>query len=394
MARDLHPSSGMLIANYLVTLGILGAIIYLSIGKPKEYYYATPYNDHEGSSVGYASVACVKCHGEPFTPVVNTGCATTECHSNYMEAYQADFAPPIYEPGWMQLKIDNPRELAKKRAHVASLEYHKLPQVAEMNCADCHVTHLPPPAGVPKVFPHSDPNVLPEGVSITNCAACHGLKQAPPIGAHHAMIQSGIAECWNCHHSTQSWAEDVTTPEGLTERQAADPYDGEPSAYESLPTPVPTPEPTPLPTGFALNPFADAPPVEPENTLPPPTPTPAPVADVDLNWLTLWYDYKPGLDLAAPEKPVLLMFTNKQLLDSNRFEIYFERAREALRYAAGNMVLVRVDTAEFPDMPLQYRLPGAPGLVRLDGNGQFHSRFFAGDGRVPEERLLEFLKAN
>lgn len=388
MAADLRPTGGLLIVNYLVTLGILGAIVFLSVGQPTTYYYATPYNDHEGLGGDYGeAMSCQSCHGKPFTPVVNSGCATTECHSAYLAEFRVDFTPPIYEPGWLKLKQENPQALADRRAEQASLVYHKLPGVMEMQCVDCHVTHRPPPAGVPRRFPHDNPEVLPAGVLVSDCAACHDLKQAPPIGAHATMLQSGVAQCWSCHHSTSSWSENVTRPEGLSVSQAVEPIDGERVVFVSVPEPSPTA--TPIPTMSPDNPFADAPAVEPDG--PPPTPTPVPLSEEELDWRKIWIEYDGTFDFAAADRPVLLLLTNKDLLSSNRFEVYFERAREAVRHAVQNMVLVRVNTAQFPGLAPQYRLPGPPGLVRLDETGAFHSRFFAGDGRVSEERILHFL---
>ena len=393
MAMDLRPTGSMLITNYLITLGILGAIIYLSIGQPKTYYYATPYNDHDGHGGSYESaMTCQSCHSEPFLPVVNLDCANTGCHSTYMHEYELAFAPPVYDVGWVALREKEPWELAGRRTVQASLVYHKLPDVQSLSCTGCHVTHQPPPAGVPKIFPHSDADLLPEGVTSTDCAACHNLNQAPPIRAHAELLASGIAKCWDCHHSSNSWSEEVVwvgKPAGVSAGEANSPIDGDVQGFASLPVPTPTAAPAPE----AFNPFADAPAIVPDGApAPEPSPTPAPRTAVELDWLTLWTDYEPGMSFSATGRPVLLLFSHSESLASNRFEIYFDRAREAVAYAAGNMTLVRVDAAKYPEVSLQYRLPGAPGLVRLDAQGRFHSRLFDDEGRVPEAKILQFLK--
>lgn len=208
-----RPTSRLLAINYVVTLGILGAIVYLSQGKPTVYYYSPVYNDHQGP--GYDAPDCRACHSAPFRRVENTDCTNSLCHQSYQPDYTGWDRRIVYDAEWVSLRNGEaaPQYTAARR-QAASVAFHHLPAMRELSCTACHKTHTPPPDGRPLTFPHRPSPVVPEGVALNQCASCHGPNQAPPIHAHAELLAAGGGECFQCHLGAADWRDQVQWPGG------------------------------------------------------------------------------------------------------------------------------------------------------------------------------------
>ncbi len=417
MRLEIRPTTQNLVINYIVTLGILVVIVYLSLGNPGKYYYSPRYNDHMGYYGG--EMDCNRCHTSAFSPVPNEGCANSGCHAGYQPDIYQFRDVTLYDVDWVSVNAKNPEALLEKRQVNASLAYHHMTDMKEMACIECHKTHTPPPEGLPIAYDHAK-----DTMNAKNCFACHGYNQAPPILAHHEMLSTKSGKCYVCHLNGNSWNNDVEWVGKPADRPASDARlvadaSGNWVPMESIinggtgsipatpvssitPTPAPTPsdiEPTPTPDGdIEVLPTPDGDievlPTPTPLPSPTPTPTPSPTPELDrIDWTTFWRDYEPGMDLTAhDEKPVLLMFTHTRMTESNKFEIYFERSQGALHYIKENMTPVRVDWSRYKQFAYDFGIPTAPALVRLDKNGMLIDRQLF-RGRVSERQLMSFLKA-
>lgn len=237
MALDIKPTLQTLVVNYVVTLGVFGGILYASIGKPGEYYYQTPYNDHAPSG-GYEALSCAACHPKAFQEVTNADCTNSKCHQDYQPTATQWERREVYDkPDWVSVASTNPHILKKERAHLADVALHNMPWIKGMSCMECHKTHTKPP--VPVKFDHrADGVFFPESGDLTRCLQCHTYNQAPPIIAHVSVLREKTTDCFACHQSSNAWTEQVQwvgRPSGLSDEEGRRPISAGLSAATTVP---------------------------------------------------------------------------------------------------------------------------------------------------------------
>lgn len=294
MALEVRPTLQNMIVFQVVVVGLLGGVAFLSLKNPTKYYYSPVYDDHH-AEYGGKPMACRDCHLEPFQAVPNAGCANSGCHPRYVPEYRGFRDATIYDAKWTSIA---PEELRKAREENASLLYHHAPNIAALNCRDCHDSHTPPPDGKPIHYDHDG-----HSYGDIQCIGCHQPAQAPPIVAHEALLKGDSSvDCFACHQSGESWTKSVewagrpadsSYEDGLrliADRSvsyrsiaAAGPISSQPEqAPEAVPSATPEPTPEATPPLFI-------------------TPTPAPTPEAESIGEVPPFATEPGPAVAEPE---------------------------------------------------------------------------------------------
>ncbi|MGI8906786.1 MAG: hypothetical protein ACR2IE_09885 [Candidatus Sumerlaeaceae bacterium] len=133
---DFRPTRNTLVANYVVTFGVVGLIIFLSTrpGNVVKYYYSPEYSSHSS----YGTSNCATCHSSPWSNVTDKNCSTAGCHT-------------AFEPG----KGANPERLAQTKDEFgnarprfgAILAFHDK-VMGQTSCEVCHPSHRLPQKGL------------------------------------------------------------------------------------------------------------------------------------------------------------------------------------------------------------------------------------------------------
>lgn len=135
---DFRPTRNTLIANYLVTFGILGVLVFLSLRNPTTYYYSPEYTTHTGYGLD-AAQSCRQCHIQAFASFEEKTCWTSGCHTN--------FEPDGKLATKQMLSMTKSESSGETRENYgALLGFHKALPTA-MACATCHPSHQLPQTG-------------------------------------------------------------------------------------------------------------------------------------------------------------------------------------------------------------------------------------------------------
>lgn len=133
---DFKPNTNTLVANYLVTFGIVGLIVFLSTrpNKVVEYYYSPEYLSH----ASYGSSNCASCHTSNWTKVTDKNCSTAGCHTQFIPGKETT-------PERIALTKN---EFGNPIPHFGSILAFHDKVMGQTSCESCHPSHRLPQKGL------------------------------------------------------------------------------------------------------------------------------------------------------------------------------------------------------------------------------------------------------
>lgn len=184
---DFRPNTHTLVFNYLLTFGVVGGLLYFSIGNPTRYFYSPAYNSHAGYETGAQS--CRQCHTQSWEKFDERTCWTGGCHSL--------FDPTAGPPNDKILALKEDESGMTKPHFGALIAMHRMigPLVS---CGSCHPSHQLPQTGLfNKVTVHQE---TAERL-LKHPEATDQEKRGVETGIFHSRAEqfTGKISCHSCH---------------------------------------------------------------------------------------------------------------------------------------------------------------------------------------------------
>lgn len=354
---DFRPDSKTLAINYVITLGVVAAIVIFSVGKTQKYYYSPEYTSHQAYDV---PVSCNACHTTKFQAFDNKTCSTGDCHGTFGDRRPANFKALAKnekgepEPNFGAMLAFH-SQLGSKFQCSECHPAHRKPQAGKFNATTMHVEleKLQAAGGAAKPetrkVRHSE--IFHENAKsfIGNIMSCHSCHIAPADPVHSVP---DVESCSKCHNSVGQWtkavanaavapemaASAVTTASATATPEAGDsdaepplsaadpaailpaPASVVPTASSALPTPAGSAIPT---TSSAVpTPAASAVPTA-SSALPPPAASPVPTVSSAAPTSTppRRPPSHPHPQLGVPGKRFLLLVKSCRINDFNTAEL-------------------------------------------------------------------------
>lgn len=246
---DFRPNTNTLVANYLVTFGIVGIIIFLSTrpGNVVRYYYSPEYNSHSS----YGTSNCASCHSTNWSKVTDKNCSTAGCHTQF-------------EAG----KQTTPERLAATKDEFgnvhprfgAILAFHDK-VIGQTSCESCHPSHRLPQKGR---FNNETMVVAMQQIGEMPRDPAAVAKRRADVFHRGAEQIIGKVSCNTCHADMDASGQVSSSAAASAVQQiaASSAEPSAPAATQSTPPPTPIPAAPeaipPTPTETATVPQANA----------------------------------------------------------------------------------------------------------------------------------------
>jgi hypothetical protein len=257
---DFRPNTNTLVANYLVTFGIVGLIIYMSTrpGNVVTYYYSPEYNSH----ASYGTSNCASCHTSTWSKVTDKNCSTAGCHTQFDAAAKST----------ADRLATTKNEFGHEKPHWGAILAFHDKVMGQTSCESCHPSHRLPQKG--RFNGETILASLEQSGGIPRDQAALSKKRADAFH-HGAELIAGKMSCNACHASMDAAGQ----PNQAGSAVAAAAQLAVPSAPPTaqLTPPGATPPPAPLPPGAEPSAISTPPPLAPAD-LPGTDATPASAA--------------------------------------------------------------------------------------------------------------------
>ncbi len=134
---DFRPNTNILVLNYLITFGVVGGLLYFSIGNPTRFYYSPKHNSHAGYESDPQS--CRQCHINPWEKFDERTCWTGGCHTQF---------DPTAGPADDKILALREDESGMTKPHFGAVIAMHREIGPSVSCNSCHPSHQLPQTGL------------------------------------------------------------------------------------------------------------------------------------------------------------------------------------------------------------------------------------------------------